>query len=204
MSDKRFQNHYRIPSARAKWHDYNGGIYFVTVCTQNREHFFGEIQNGVMHLTEIGKYANEQFQNVKNHYPYAEIPLWVLMPNHLHAIIVINRKLIPYDRRSVETGRAPSLRLIERFVVETGRAPSLHVENHTLSLREIEQIKGWLSVVVGGLKSSITKFAHQQNLPFAWQPRFHDHIIRGNKDMNNIADYIENNVAKWEYDKFYG
>ena len=188
MLDEGFQNHYRIPSARAKWHDYNGGMYFVTVCTQNREHYFGEIQNGVMRLSEIGKYANEQFQNVKNHYPYAEIPLWVLMPNHLHAIIVINRKLIPYDRRSVETGRAPSLQ----------------GKGRTISLREIEQTKGWLSVVVGGLKSSITKFARHHNLSFAWQPRFHDHIIRGNEDMNKIADYIENNVARWEYDRFYG
>ena len=139
-------------------------------------------------MSEIGKYANEQFQNVTNHYPYAEIPLWVLMPNHLHAIMVINRKMVPYNRRSVETGRAPSL----------------HGNEHTISLREIEQNKGWLSVVVGGLKSSITKFAHQRNLLFAWQPRFHDHIIRGNEDMNNIADYIENNVARWEYDRFNG
>ena len=204
MSDERFQNHYRISSARAKWHDYNGGMYFVTVCTQNREHFFGEIQNGVMRLSEIGKYANEQFQNVKNHYPYAEIPLWVLMPNHLHAIMVINRKLIPYDRRSVETGRAPSLQRTVCPTVETRRAASLQGKCRTISLREIEQAKGWLSVVVGGLKSSITKFAHQHNLPFAWQTRFHDHIIRGNEDMNKIADYIENNVARWEYDKFYG
>ena len=176
----------------------------MTVCTQNREHFFGEIQNGVMHLTEIGKYANEQFQNVKNHYPYAEIPLWVLMPNHLHAIMVINRKMIPYERRSVETRRAASLQQTVRPTVETRRAASLQGKCRTISLREIEQTKGWLSVVVGGLKSSITKFAHQHNLPFAWQTRFHDHIIRGNEDMNKIADYIENNVARWEYDKFYG
>ena len=59
MSDERFQNQYRIPSARAKWHDYNGGMYFVTVCTRNRKHFFGEIHNGVMHLTEIGKYTQD-------------------------------------------------------------------------------------------------------------------------------------------------
>jgi hypothetical protein len=54
------------------------------------------------------------------------------------------------------------------------------------------------------MKQAITRFAHHHNLPFAWQPRFHDHIIRGNEDMNKIADYIENNVARWEYDKFYG
>ena len=56
MPAERFQNQYRIPSSRATWHEYNGGMYFVTVCTQNKEHYFGEIQDGVMHLTEIGEY----------------------------------------------------------------------------------------------------------------------------------------------------
>ena len=64
-------------------------------------------------------------------------------------------------------------------------------------------MKGWLSVVVGGLKSSISKFAHENAIPFAWQPRFHDRIIRDTDEMNRIAEYIEQNVAKWAYDELY-
>ena len=114
----KFQNRFRIPSARANWHDYNGGIYFVTICTKNREHYFGEITHccrdvvrnvcfriGVhccrdvarnvstepqMQLSPIGQYAYEQFMNVKSHYPYAEIPLFVIMPDHIHAIVTID------------------------------------------------------------------------------------------------------------------
>jgi len=67
MDDERFRNKYRIPSARAEWHNYNGGTYFVTICTQNREQHFGKIvydQNdeAQMDYTEMGQYANEQFK----------------------------------------------------------------------------------------------------------------------------------------------
>jgi len=178
MSDDRFQNKYRIESARADWHDYDGGSYFITICTKHRQHFFGEIVDGEMMLSDIGKYADEQFQNVSSHYPYAEIPLWTIMPNHLHAIVVIDGNKTKYDRRVVETW-------------------------HAASLQDIANLQGWLSVVIGGLKSSITRFAHENDFPFSWQPRFHDHIIRDNVELNRVATYIENNVANWKDDEFY-
>ena len=211
MSDDLFRNQYRIPSARAAWHDYNGGMYFVTICTQNMEHYFGEIVGGVetfhetslheqtiaeptMQFSEIGRFADEQLRNVSSHYTYAEIPLWVVMPNHVHAIVIIHGDKTPNDKRgnmSVPTRCADG-------VVETGRAPSLRER-----MKQTDNCKGWLSVVVGGIKSAITKFANQNAIPFAWQPRFHDHIIRNTDEMNRIAQYIENNVAKWELDKFF-
>lgn len=89
MSEK-FQNKYRIPSARATWHDYDGGMYFITICTANQESFFGNIHDGKMFFSDIGLYAEEQIKNVRSHYPYAEIPLWVVMPNHIHLIVVID------------------------------------------------------------------------------------------------------------------
>ena len=160
------------------WHDYDGGSYFITICTKDREHYFGEIVDGEMVLSDIGKYAEEQFKNVSSHYPYAEIPLWTIMPNHLHAIVIIDGNKTKYDRRVVEAWRAASL-------------------------RDIANLQGWLSVVIGGLKSSITRFANENALNFAWQPRFHDHIVRDTPDMNRIANYIENNVANWKDDEFY-
>ncbi|MBR4621807.1 MAG: hypothetical protein IKO46_12585 [Salinivirgaceae bacterium] len=65
-------------------------------------------------------------------------------------------------------------------------------------------MQGWLSVVVGGIKSAATKFANRNNITFGWQPRFHDHIIRQTDEMNRIAEYIETNVLRWESDEFYG
>ncbi len=107
MPDK-FQDRYRIPSARATFHDYNGGTYFVTVCPAGREHFFGEIVRDCnptamteqqMVLSPMGQYAHEQFANAQTHYPYAEIPLFVVMPNHIHAVVIIDGEKIPNDKR---------------------------------------------------------------------------------------------------------
>ena len=185
MSECLFQDCHRIPTARATWHDYNAGEYFITICTQDREHYFGEIADGKMNFTKLGLFANEQFSNVHNHYSYAEIPLWVVMPNHIHAIVIINRKNIPYEKRNVETFHETSLHKRTPIQIAT-------------------EMQSWLSVVVRQLKQSITRFAKKNSISFAWQSRFHDHIIRNNDDRNAIADYIENNVVKWELDKFYG
>ena len=90
------------PNLRASWHEYNGGMYFVTFCTKDRMHYLGEIADGKMNLSEVGKFADEQFKNVTAHYPYSEIPLWVVMPDHIHAIIIIDHDKIPYERRIVD------------------------------------------------------------------------------------------------------
>ena len=184
----KFLGKYRKQSARAMWHDYDGGLYFVTICTKDRVHYFGEISENEMHLTEVGQYVVEQIRNVQVHYNYAKIPLWVVMPNHLHAIVIIDGDNIPYKRRVVKT--------LDGSMVESRRAT-------TLQQRGIANMQGWLSVVVGGIKSAVTKFANERGIPFAWQTRFHDHIVRDICEMNQIADYIENNVQKWEMDKFY-
>lgn len=208
MTTDRFQNKYRIPSARAQWHGYDGGAYYITICTKNREHYFGEIVGGAvcdrdvarrvsttngntdepeMQLSEIGKIATENFQNVSVHYPYAEIPLFVVMPNHIHAIVIIDGGKIPYDRG---VG-------MRRDHVETRRATSLRTEQMT----DIANMQGWLSVVIGGLKSAVTHSANEKNIEFAWQTRFHDRIVRDQNELNRIAEYIENNVANWHLDE---
>ena len=62
---------------------------------------------------------------------------------------------------------------------------------------------GRLSVVIGGIKSAVSRWARNQQLPFAWQTRYHDHIVRNQEELNRIADYIENNVANWNKDELY-
>ena len=57
--------------------------------------------------------------------------------------------------------------------------------------------------MIGQFKSAVTKYANEKEIPFAWQPRFYDHIIRNGTEMNHIADYIQNNPMKWELDRFY-
>ena len=205
MSDIKFKDKYRIPSARATWHDYDGGIYFITICTKYREHYFGEIDNEVMHLSEIGTYTQECIEEISQHNPYAEIPLYVVMPNHLHLIVVINHDKTPHDKRTVDVITTP----IETFpetshnelmTKETFQETSLQEKT---PIERATEMQSWLSVVIRQFKQSITRFAIENNIEFAWQARFHDHIIRDNDEMNGITNYIENNVVNWKEDKFY-
>ncbi len=214
MSYEKFQNKYRIPSARAKWHNYSGGNYFITICTAEHEHYFGKITNGEMQLTEIGKYAAECVQKIETHYDDVEIPLYVIMPNHVHMIICIDGKYTETGTGNGHVETKMGCGHVETEMgcghVETEHAPSLPQPQRTSSskntnekMRTISRSKGRLSSVVGSIKSAVTRYANENNISFKWQTRFHDHIIRNQNELNKIAQYIENNPYNWTTDDNY-
>ena len=182
MSKDRFQDKYRIDSARAKWHDYDDGFYFVTICTKNREYFFGTIENGEMILSETGKYAEECIRTMETIHNDVTVPLFQIMPNHIHCIIIVETPY--YD------------------VSKNQNDDNLRRHGMT-SLRDVSNNCGRLSHIISRFKSAVTKFAKEHDITFAWQTRFHDHIIRNQKEMDLISEYIENNVRKWKEDCFY-
>lgn len=197
---------------RATWHHYNGGEYFVTICTNDRVHYFGEIVDNKIQLIEIGQYLKTQIENTETHYPYAKILLSTIMPNHIHLIVSIDNNKTPYDRTSVGTRRATSIQSDRTLSLdENARTP--HATSLQLSvdqphenvkndvMRDVANRQGWLSVCIGGIKSSVTRYANENNIPFLWQKRYHDHIIRNQLEMNRIADYIENNPLIWHRDR---
>ena len=197
---EKFQNKYCIPSARANWHNYNGGVYFVTICTKNREHYFGEICPGPqMQLSPIGQYAYNQFINVKTHYPYAKIPLFVIMPDHIHAIVTIDgeNEIGGYGVHAQCRDVARRCGDVARICRDVARNVSTGVNTQ---MANISPRKNSLAVVIRGVKSSITKFANEKKIPFAWQTRFHDRIIRNQAELDRISDYIEKNVVNWHDD----
>ena len=183
MSSDLFRNKYRIPSARATWHDYNGGAYFVTICTRDMEHYFGEIVSGEMNMTEIGEYVQQCIKNIPQHSTYANVPAFVVMPNHVHLIVIID------DENADSICRDVPWRV------------STFGKNETM--QTIANQQGRLSTMIGGFKQSVTRYANANSISFAWQTRFHDRIIRDHDEMNRIAEYIENNVARWESDEFH-
>lgn len=88
----KFKNKYRIPSARLQSWDYsNNGAYFITICTQNRNHFFGKIINQEMQLSEIGKLAQRYWLEIPEHFPFVALGNFVVMPNHFHGILIIDK-----------------------------------------------------------------------------------------------------------------
>ena len=171
-----FQNRFRIPSARASWHNYREGMYFITICAHQQKPYFGRIiprpglEENQLVLTEVGRYVEENLQQITSHYPYAEIPVFVIMPNHLHFIIII-------DSADDSNGN-----------VSTGNGCQIHMK--------ISPQKGSLSTVIRGFKSAITKYAHERGIAFAWQTRFYDRIVRNQNELNAIVEYIENNLYK--------
>lgn len=146
-----------------------------------------------MNLSEIGEYAAEQFRGVSSHYPDATIPLFTIMPNHIHAIVVVSDNLHsnghPHCRDGVHTVSTTSNRWKSNAVNEF--------------MQTISKQKGRLSISIGGIKRAVSHYANQNAIDFAWQTRFHDRIIRDNSELNRIVTYIENNVANWEDDEFY-
>lgn len=186
---------YNLPqrkSPRATWHDYNGGRYFVTFCTKNHELYFGDVVDGRLELSEIGEWAVKQIeQTAIIRQNDVEIPMFVVMPNHVHLIVVYNRVVPCRDASNASAS-----------IVSTILNKTNETDARGASLRFGPQ-SGNLASVVRGIKSAVTKYANEHDIPFAWQSRYHDHIIRNQLEMNRIADYVQNNPMKWEMDRFY-
>ncbi len=181
----KFKNKYRIPSARlASWNYGWPGSYFITICTKNRKHLFGEIINHEMYLNDVGIIADKCWAEIPDHFQHTTLGEFVIMPNHVHGIIIIDT-----DGADVETGHALSL-------PRTSRTPG------TPHFRFQNPGKNTISAMVGSFKSAVTKLSRPMNKNFGWQTRFHDHIIRSHEEYLRISNYILNNPANWNADKF--
>ncbi|MBQ8958377.1 MAG: hypothetical protein IJ057_07770 [Bacteroidales bacterium] len=205
MSDDKFQNKYRIPSARASWHDYNGGTYYVTICTHKHVEYFGRItmgENGEpkMNLSKIGKIADECVVKMETLHDDISVPLWVVMPNHIHLIVIVKPPIVETPYYDVSINESTDL-LTPYHDVSTDEPTGSRAEWKNEKMQEIANDCGRLSHVISRFKTAVTKYAHENNIPFAWQTRFHDHIVRNVDELNGISAYIENNIAKWAYDE---
>jgi len=186
----KYQNKYRVESARAGWWDYGSpGAYFITICTADRRHYFGEIRDGVMHLSHVGVIADILWYEIPHHAKNVELGVFVVMPNHLHGILILNGD--GGGGGNVETGHALSLPDQRDQPTPPG------------AQRFQNQGKNTVSSIIGSYKSAVTKHARRLGVEFAWQPRFHDHIIRNDPEYQRINDYIESNPENWDKDRFY-
>lgn len=167
-------------TTRAKWHNYNDGVYHITLNSRDRIHSFGEIKDGEMQLSELGQALKQYIESTHEHYPYAEIPIFQIMPDHVHLLVTIHQ------------AEAQGQRKDDACIVQSS-APSLDPK-----MKKISERRGYLSTVIGGIKSATTKYANAHNIPFAWVQRFYDVIIKDKMQMENTINYIKSNVANWE------
>ncbi len=202
-----FQNKYRIPSARLRGWDYAApGAYFVTICTHNRVCWFGDVHRAKMVLSEIGEIANEYWRNIPNHFENVQLGEYVVMPNHVHGIVILTEINGQGDGRDVAcnvsttdpTNTTDSTNITDAMDT-TGRA-----NEKTKNMSKISPKSKSLSTIMRSYKSAVKKWAGENKHPrFRWQTRFHDHIIRNENEFYRIADYIRNNPAKWAEDRYH-
>lgn len=182
---------------RLAGYDYSqAGLYFITLCTQKRESIFGEIAGGEMTLNPYGQIVAEEWQRTEILRPWVALLEWVVMPNHFHAIILLNEQsaLVGAHRSAPGTARECNKRahcgapLQENY--GTGKMPV--------------RPKRSIGSLVAGFKGYTAKRINEQRdtppgLP-VWQRNYHDHIIRNHESYRFIAAYVLNNPAKWSED----
>jgi len=202
----KFLEKYRIDSARLQKWDYRWkSAYFITICTQDRECYFGDIVEGRLNLSGIGIIANILWYEIKNHAQNIDLDEFVVMPNHVHGILILKNchyqnieNGVNSDGAIVETLHATSLPPNETtFPQPTAPSP----KNKFMS--EISPKPGSVSTIIRSYKSAVSKHAHRLGFVFAWQERFYDNIIRDKESFQTISEYIVNNPGKWKDDRFY-
>jgi len=205
---ERFHDKYRIPSARLRNWDYGwNAMYFVTICTQIHDCYFGDIISNDMILSEIGSFAHQNWNNIPNQFPYVELDVFVVMPNHIHGIIVINKMDDEHPgtigRDAIGTiGRDAINRVSTKPEPESQPQPENNINGGITGIHN-PMLHDNLSRIIRWYKGRVSFESHKINAGFDWQPRFHEHIIRNDESYQRISEYIQNNPANWHDDKFY-
>jgi REP element-mobilizing transposase RayT len=167
-------------SIRQKEYNYGSpGVYAITICVKNRECAFGEISNGMMSLSKQGIVADILWCEIPQHEKNIKLHEYVIMPNHLHAILEITR--------SPGGSRQPGNACV---------APT----NHNIRTRYQNQGKHTLSSIIGSYKSAVTKHLHRLGFIFAWQRNFYEQILLNSTAYGRMRDYIQNNPLNWAGD----
>lgn len=193
---EKFNGKYRVKSARCPVWDYcSCGAYFITICTKNRNHYFGEIINHKMILSAAGNVVQKNWESIPDHFPYVHLGAFIVMPNHFHGIIILQKK-------------PRSVKLSVQNMKQTDR-PTQAVDNESDMkgndfYSRISPAYGSVSTIIRSFKSSCTREINQEmpDLHFAWQPRFYDVIIRNDGSFQRIQRYIVHNPLKWREDMF--
>ena len=187
-----FKNKYRIETIRLKNYDYSkSGAYFITIVTHNRQCIFGKISDGRMILNDGGKIAQQCWMDIPEHFPHAELDEFVIMPNHIHGIIILNEI---NNQTFVETNNNSSLQM------QQIKSPSQSSQQKSIFRSPSKTIGS----IVRGFKIGVTKwFRKQTDIYTVWQQNYYEHIIRNDDELNRIRQYIIINPSKWTLDKNY-
>ncbi len=161
---------------RKRGHDYTSpGTYFITINTDAKISWFGSVANGIMRLSPIGEIVREEWLKSENLRDNIKLDEWIIMPNHIHGIIIINE-------RPVETARW---------------AVSPKIKNNKIQFRTVTLKPNSIGSIIGQFKSICTKKIRRMGFKFfKWQDRYYDHIIRDENELHKIRSYIRLNPKR--------
>ena len=165
-------NLYNRRSIRLKGYDYaQGGLYFITLCCQNRACLFGDVVNGEMKWNDAGKIADECWMDIPKHFPNSVLHQHIVMPNHIHGIIELS-DIVPVGAKNF----SPRLQIPEP------------------SSQPFSSPSKTIGSIVRGYKIGVTKWMRQNtDLFYVWQRNYYEHIIRNKQSYQRISEYIMNN-----------
>ena len=192
---------------RLRNYDYSqNGYYFVTICTRNRLNFFGKNSNGKIVLTDLGEIAKRYWTEIPLHDKGVELDMFVVMPNHIHGIVIIRRS---HGFSTVPTKRNLPADIINDHnecgfsTASTGTLPKTQFENSCSNGRKtVEDKHGFstvptkdsLSIIIRSYKSAVSLWVNRNGKRNSiWQSRYYDHIIRNTESLDKIRAYIINN-----------
>ncbi|GBD53398.1 transposase [Microcystis aeruginosa NIES-298] len=187
------EKHHRR-SIRLRNYDYSQpGAYFVTICTYQKQSWFGEIKNGQIYLNQLGKIVADEWLKTCKIPPNFKLDEWVIMPNHFHGIVIIND--YSGDDQSLGARDAPLDLGARDAPLDLGARDA-----------PLQQKPNSLSSCIAGFKSAVTKrinLLRQNTVPPIWQRNYYESILRDEKYLAVVREYIINNPKNWPNDRDY-
>jgi putative transposase len=183
-----------------RWQGYNysqSGAYFITICSQNRECLFGNIEDGKILLNDAGKLVLNFWNDLPNHYENLGLDEVIIMPNHIHGIAVIGMDTVGAIHESPSLNKAS-------FSNELPLHHESSIPNESLNPLIQKRRNMILSKIIGRLKMVSSKHINENRQTHGisvWQRNYYEHIIRNEKSLIDIRNYIINNPINWENDK---
>lgn len=167
-------------SIRLKEYDYSkSGSYFITICIQNKICLLGSIVDEKMIKNDAGKMVDTQWNKLKNRFNNIELDEYIIMPNHFHGILIIETPFIDTKNIRADTRSAPTNPTVSSII---GAFKSITTKEY-----------------INNVKSDSWPLFHKK----LWQKNYYEHIIRNEKSLEEIREYITNNPRSWEQDELF-
>jgi len=163
------------------WDYSSESVYFITICCNEKQQYLGRIYNNKVELSEIGMVASQYWVEIPYHYPHVKLDEFVIMPNHIHGLLILDYSLIGSNK--------------PKYIISG--------ESHNkVSNQFSKPLKNSISVIVNQYKSSVKRWCNRNSLSyFKWQPRFYDQVLRNDKSIDIIREYIFTNPGNWIMDE---